>query len=77
MGSAYFFYHSHGPWDKILLFVLSSNIIGSQMGFFPVEVKNYKKITNFVDLIVNIVDGHRLKLLIFIRRVGNGLFKSV
>ena len=47
------------------------------MGFFQAEVKNCLKITNFVDLIVNIVDGHRLKLLIFIRRVGNGLFKSV
>ncbi len=57
--------------------MLSSNICGSQMGFFQAEVKNCLKITNFVDLIVNIVDGHRLQLLILLRRVGNGLFKSV
>jgi hypothetical protein len=57
--------------------VLSSNIFGSQMGFFGAEVKNFVKLTNFVDLIVNIVDGHKLQLIIFLRRVGNGLFKSV
>jgi hypothetical protein len=57
--------------------VQNTNIFGSQMGFFQAEVKNCLKITNFVDLIVNIVDGHRLQLLILLRRVGNGLFKSV
>ncbi len=57
--------------------MLSSNIFGSQMGFFGAEVKNFVKLTNFVDLIVNIVDGHKLQLIIFLRRVGNGLFKSV
>jgi hypothetical protein len=57
--------------------VLSSNIFGSQKGFFQAEVKNYVKIRNVVDLIVNIVDGHRLQLFIFLRMVGHGLFKSV
>jgi hypothetical protein len=47
------------------------------MGFFGAEVKNFVKLTNFVDLIVNIVDEHELQLIIFLRRVGNGLFKSV
>ncbi len=56
--------------------MLSSNIFGSQMGFFQAEEKIFFKIINFVDLIVNIVDGHRLQLLILLRRIGNGLFKS-
>ena len=47
------------------------------MGFFSSQRVKCKKITHFEDLNFNSVDGYRLQLLIFLRRVGNGLYKSV